>query len=381
MAYRAGLKKEVRKPKVKLPDDWKDIEEGQVNVKPEASENRKAPSTTPFPGDPGELSKQELEDLISGISPPPPDVEMTSAPPLTDGIPTNILSMYRAMTPVFQQAIEKSDFRVLGTQIQRCNKFITGHNQDNGRPEAEYTFPQERVLNMLKDIAELSAMHKKASPGDKTMAQRYAKCRAQWRTDLDDDKMWDTIFVTILPHVEAPESADDGLFFAEQKPNNGLPAQYEKDIDEEGLVKSSYQKGWALGREIVGFKKIGFGHQLLLKSATKPPEYELVPASQCGRSALKEYQASLGAVDLQASASIRKDICYEDLVGLKGIAYSSTTKERKGDSAKPTLIFVKWNDGQQWVTRSALQKALSVKIVEHEIDVHEHAICKALGRL
>ena len=207
MASQSGLKKEVeRKPKVefKAPDNWRDLEVGEATDKPEASRHRNAPSSTPL-RDPGELSKQELEDLISGINSPPSDVEMDLEPPPARDIPTNILTMYQAIASVFQQAIEKSDFKALPTQLQRCNKFISEDNQSHGRSKAEYTFPQERILKIVEDIAEMLVMYGKATPGDQKVTQRYAKCRAQWRTDLDDDKMWDAIFGNMLPS-ELPAS-------------------------------------------------------------------------------------------------------------------------------------------------------------------------------
>ena len=152
-----------------------------------------------------------------------------------------------------------------------------------------------------------------------------------------------------------------------------------KQMDEDGLVKSSYRKGWALGRKIFGFKKIGFGHQLLLKSTSKPATYELVPASQCNRSAYKDYISSSAALNHQEKASISKETGYEDLMGLMEIAYSSTTKDRLSE---PPMIYVKWATGEkQWVTRSALQIALSKKIVVHEISIYEDALCQPLGSL
>jgi hypothetical protein len=118
----------------------------------------------------------------------------------------------------------------------------------------------------------------------------------------------------------------------------------------------------------------------LLKSTSKPATYELVPASQCGRSAYKDYISSPSALNLQEKASIPKETGYEDLLGLMGIAYSSTTKERLGGAAKPTMIYVKWATGKkQWVTRSALQIALSKKIVEHEISIYEDALRRAMN--
>jgi hypothetical protein len=309
------------------------------------------------------------------------------------------IRIYQEATPYIARIIRNVEDTDALAELAKINERIVQYNR-------ERKLDEDQCKNGVIDGDQILPILKSAAPFIDRLTNNSADVEAKTSFDMLNEQLrrlnifyhYPSDWVMKIPSTKVQERSTSSEPKGKDKAKElDTPTQGEASTSPQSRPpgapkarKSTQKAGWVSDRgtlwvsdrgtlkEIRGFRKKGWGHQLLLHQPGKNGYdiYELVAASTFGKGCLKSYQAMDGAINLDMTRGSKKDLEGKMIGDLNFFGVAPVRRDPKkeptgGWSREPeTIALISFDDNPtkyRWYPRSDLIQEIG-PVADHELD-------------